>query len=150
MQINLPIAELKTRSTSDGGVEVYDVFRKKYVVLTPEEKVRQHFLHFLVRYKGFPVSLIVVEKGLKVNRMQKRFDAVVYGTDGFPLVLIEFKSPKVELTQKTFDQVSTYNLKLNVRYLIISNGLKHYCCRMDYTKASFSFLKDIPKYEALV
>ena len=149
MQLNLPEFELKTRKTAAGKAEVFDVFRKKYVALTPEEWVRQHFLHYLANQKAYPASLISVEKGLSINKMQKRFDAVVYDKNGIPLVLIEFKSPKVELDQKTFDQVSVYNLKMKVKYLIISNGLKHYCCRMDYKTNTYSFLKEIPYYNKL-
>jgi type I site-specific restriction endonuclease len=149
MQLNLPVFDIKTRKTRAGKTEVFDAIRKKYVALTPEEWVRQHFLHFLVSQKGYPPSLIAVEKGLKVNQMQKRFDAVVFDKRGNPLVLIEFKSPKVELDQKTFDQVSMYNLKMKVNYLVISNGLKHYCCRMDYEKDAYYFLKEIPSYNEL-
>ncbi len=149
MQLNLPEFELKTRKTAVDKVEVFDVFRKKYVALTPEEWVRQHFLHYLVNQKAYPASLISVEKGLSINKMQKRFDAVVYDNKGMPLVLIEFKSPKVELNQKTFDQVSVYNLKMKVKYLIISNGLKHYCCRMGYETNTYNFLKEVPYYNEL-
>ena len=150
MQLNLPDIELKTRKTRSGKIEVFDNFRKKYIVLTHEEMVRQHFLSFLVNQKGYPASLIAVEKGLKVNQMQKRFDAVVYDTSRNPLVLIEFKSPKVKLDQKTFDQVSRYNLTMKVNYLMISNGLNHYCCRMDYEKKTYFFLKETPLYTELL
>jgi hypothetical protein len=149
MQLNLPETELKTRVNSENKTEIFDVFRKKYVALTPEEWVRQHFLHFLVNHKGYPASLIGVEKGLEVNKMKKRFDAVVFGKTGVPLMLLEFKSPNVALTQKTFDQVSVYNLKMKVRYLLISNGLKHYCCQMDYEAGAYHFLKEIPLYDEL-
>ncbi len=149
MQLNLPEIELKTRKTECGKIEVFDNFRKKYIVLTPEEWVRQHFLSFLVNQKGYPTSLIAVEKGLKVNQMQKRFDAVVYDTSRNPLVLIEFKSPKVKLDQKSFDQVSRYNLTMKVNYLMISNGINHYCCRMDYEKKTYLFLKETPLYAEL-
>ena len=149
MQLNLPDIELKTRKTESGKIEVFDNFRKKYIVLTPEEWVRQHFLNFLVNHKGYPASLIAVEKGLKVNQMQKRFDAVVYDNTRKPLVLIEFKSPKVKLDQKTFDQVSRYNLTKKVNYLMISNGINHYCCRMDYEKKTYFFLKETPLYTEL-
>jgi hypothetical protein len=149
MQLNLPEIELKTRINSEDRTEVFDVFRKKYVVLTPEEWVRQHFLHFLVDQKKYPVSLIGVEKGLNINQMKKRFDAVIFNTQGIPTMLLEFKSPKVSLNQKTFNQVSTYNLKMKVEYLLISNGLKHYCCRMNYEANTFHFLKEIPTFNEL-
>lgn len=146
MQLNLPEFEIKTRKTGTGKTEVFDAIRKKYIVLTPEEWVRQHFMNYLINVKGYPSSLIAVEKGLTLNQMQKRFDAVIYDNNGQPLVLIEFKSPKVKLDQKTFDQVSRYNLKMKVNYLMISNGLKHYCCRMDYINSNYQFLKKIPAF----
>lgn len=149
MELNLPEFDVKTRKTIDGKSEIFDVFRKKFIALTPEEWVRQHFLHFLVNQKAYPATLIGVEKGLLVNKMQKRFDAVIFDASGNPIVLIEFKSPKVNLNQKTFNQVSTYNLNMQVKYLIISNGLKHYCCQMDYKTNSFEFLKEIPSYNEL-
>lgn len=149
MRLNLPDYDVKTRTTVEGKSEIFDLFRKKYVALTPEEWVRQHFLQYLVKHKAYPGSLIGVEKGLQVNKMQKRFDAVVYNSKGNPIVLIEFKSQKVDLSQKTFDQISAYNLKLKVDYLIISNGLIHYCCKMDYKTNSIQFLKEIPSYNEL-
>lgn len=150
MQLNLPETELKTRVNAENKIEVFDVFRKKYVALTPEELVRQNFLHFLISQNGYPASLIGVEKGLDVNKMKKRFDAVVFSKFGVPVMLLEFKSPNVALSQKTFDQVSVYNLKMRVRYLLISNGLKHYCCQMDYEAGAYYFLKEIPLYNELV
>jgi len=150
MQLNLPDIALRTRLNTENKTEIFDVFRKKYVMLTPEEWVRQHFLHFLVNQKNYPVSLIGVEQGLEINKMKKRFDAVVFGKTGVPIMLLEFKSPNVPLSQKTFDQVSVYNFKMRVSYLVISNGLKHYCCRMDYETGNFHFLKEIPVYKALI
>jgi hypothetical protein len=149
MQLNLPEFDLKVRKTREGKKEIFDVFRKKYLVLTPEEWVRQNFLHFLRHKKGFPQSLISVEKGMTVNRMQKRFDAVVYGKQGEPLVLLEFKAPDVPINQKVFEQIAAYNIMLKVRYLVVSNGLNHYCCRMDYENHQYSFVKEIPDYQEL-
>jgi hypothetical protein len=147
--LNLPEYPLKTRVNEDGKTEVFDAIRKKYVVLQPEEWVRQQFIGFLTEQKNYPPSLIGIEKGLKINQLQKRFDAVVYDRNGSPLVLIEFKAPTVKLSEKTFSQVAAYNLKMKVKYLIISNGLTHYCCSMDYKNNSFRFLKDIPDYETI-
>ena len=147
--LNLPEYPLKTRVNEHGKTEVFDAIRKKYVALQPEEWVRQQFIYFLIYHKNYPASLISIEKGLKVNKLQKRFDAVVYDRNGTPLVLIEFKAPQVKLDEKTFSQVAAYNLKMKVKYLIISNGLKHYCCKMDYENNSFQFLKDIPNYETM-
>ena len=147
--LNLPEYPIKTRLNDNGKTEVFDSIRKKYVVLQAEEWVRQQFIGFLISHKNFPASLIAIEKGLKINQLQKRFDAVVFDRKGLPLVLIEFKAPEIKLSEKTFSQIAAYNLKMQVKYLIISNGLIHYCCQMDYKNNSFRFLKDIPNYEAI-
>lgn len=149
MELNLPAYQVKFRTAEAGKKEIFDDIRKKFVLLTPEEWVRQHFVHYLTDHLGFPASLIAIEKGLTINRMSKRFDAVIYGRNGLPLVLLEFKSPQVKLNQSTFDQIAAYNLKLQVKYLIISNGLEHYCCKMDYSNTSYSFLQEIPFFDQL-
>lgn len=149
LQLNLPAYPLRLTTAESGKKEIFDDIRKKNVALTPEEWVRQHFVHYLIDHKRFPASLIAIEKGLKINQMSKRFDAVVYGRTGLPLVLLEFKSPKVKLGQSTFDQIAAYNLKLKVKYLIISNGLEHYCCEMEYSKNAYHFLKEIPGFDEL-
>lgn len=147
--LNLPFTKLKTRTNKKGTVEVLDNIRKKYVILTPEENVRQQFINYIISVKLFPASLIAIEKGLLINNLQKRFDAVAYNNNGKPLVLMEFKAPEVKLSQSVFEQISVYNIKFKVKYLIISNGLKHYCCQIDYEKAEIVFLKDIPTYEEI-
>jgi hypothetical protein len=149
MKLNIPEYPLKIRTGFESKKEVFDQFRKKYVSLTPEEWVRQHFLHYLVNEKGYPASLIAVEKGLKIHNLQKRFDAVVYNNTLKPIVLIEFKSPEVKLSQKVFDQVAIYNHKMMVKFLIVSNGLAHYCCEMNYQMKNYSFLEEIPGYQTL-
>ena len=149
MQLNLPAYEVKVKENGTKGKEVFDAFRKKYVRLTPEEWVRQHFLHFLCDTKHYPKSLIAVEKSLTIHGRPRRFDAVVYNPDGLPVLLLEFKAPEVKLTQAVFDQVAAYNLALHADYLIISNGLSHYCCKMDYLKHRYHFLKDIPDFTDL-
>ncbi len=141
MQLNLPAYDVKIKENN-----IFDTFRKKYVRLTPEEWVRQHFLHFLCNEKHYPASLMSVEKSLIINGMSRRFDAVVHNKDGTPVLLIEFKAPEIKLNQTVFDQVATYNLALHADYLIISNGLLHYCCKMDYEKRRYHFLQDIPDY----
>jgi len=146
MKLNLPGYPLKTRQKADGRKEVFDEFRKKFITLTPEEEVRQQFLHFLVNKKGYPPGLIAVEKGIRLNRMQKRFDAVVYSNDGNPLMLLEFKSPEVKPDQHVFDQIAAYNIKMKVDYLLVSNGLQHYCCKIDHQLNRFDFLEKIPEY----
>ncbi len=147
--LNLPNAELVSRKNKKGIVEVFDGIRKKYVVLTPEENVRQHFLNYLIKEKKYPASLMAVEKGLLVNNLPKRFDAVVYNREGNPAVLIEFKSPEVKISQAVFEQISTYNLKLRVKYLIVSNGIHHYCCKVNFENGEISFIKDIPNYDEI-
>jgi len=149
MKLNLPAYDVKVRENGTKGKEVFDAFRKKYVRLTPEEWVRQHFLHFLCDTKHYPESLIAVEKSLTIHGRPRRFDAVVYNPDGLPVLLLEFKAPEVKLTQAVFDQVAAYNLALHADYLIISNGLSHYCCKMDYLKHRYHFLKDIPDFTDL-
>ncbi len=148
MQLNLPPYKftIKKGGTSN---EIFDAFRKKYVVLTPEEWVRQHFLRFLTEEKGYPASLIAVEKGLLINGKPRRFDAVAYNRMGEPLVLMEFKATSVKISQKVFEQISTYNQILKVKYLIISNGLKHYCCEIDFLSQNIRFIQNIPEYGKL-
>jgi type I site-specific restriction-modification system R (restriction) subunit len=149
-KLNLPEYILKSRPTTKGKIEVFDEFRKKHVALTPEEWVRQQFLWYLVNEKKYPASLIAVEKGLVLNGLQKRFDAVVFNKNGVPLALIEFKSAAVQLQQKVFEQIAAYNMKMKVKYLIISNGLQHFCCAVDYNKEKINFLEDIPEYTELI
>ncbi|NOX84716.1 MAG: type I restriction enzyme HsdR N-terminal domain-containing protein [Chlorobi bacterium] len=146
MKLNLPEYPLKTRHKEGDKTEIFDEFRKKFIVLTPEEWVRQQFLHFLVNEKRYPPGLIAVEKGIRLNRMQKRFDAVVYSNSGKPLMLLEFKSPEIKLDQHVFDQIAAYNLKMKVNYLLVSNGLQHYCCKIDHRLNSYRFLDKIPDY----
>lgn len=148
MKLNLPAYPFKTRQSDSGQSEIFDPVRKKYLKLTPEEWVRQHFIQYLITQKHFPASLVIIEKGLTVNKMKKRFDAVAYKNDR-AVVLMEFKSPKVKIDQKVFQQISNYNLRLKVKYLIVSNGLNHYCCMVDYEKNSYGFLADIPDFSDL-
>ncbi len=145
MELKLPKYEFKIKKDPAGKDLIYDEFRKKYVVLTPEEWVRQNFLRFLKSEKNYPASLMSLERQVSVNKMIKRFDAVIY-KNGKPVVLIEFKSPKVKIDQKVMDQISRYNLSLNVKYLIVSNGISHYCCSLEIESQSIVFLKKIPSY----
>lgn len=147
-EINLPPFEIKTTVT-DGKVFIFDVTRHQYVTLTPEEWVRQHFVHYLIEYKGYPLSLMANEVQLKFNGMSRRCDTVVYDRTLRPRIIIEYKAPTVSITQKTFDQICRYNMVLQVDYLIVSNGLTHYCCEMDYTTQSYQFLREIPEYALL-
>ncbi len=148
MELNLPKYEFALRKRS-GSTEIFDALRKKYVALTPEEWVRQHFIRYLIEEKGFPASLIAIEKGLTVNGKPRRFDAVAYNNHGEPLVLLEFKAASVKIAQKVFEQIATYNQILRVKYLIVSNGLTHYCCEIDFATRTIRFIKDIPHYDEL-
>ena len=149
MKLNLPAYDVKMKENPRQGKMIFDPFRKKYVRLTPEEWVRQHFLHFLCEEKQVPPSLVAVEKSLVINGRPRRFDAVVFRNTGAPLLLMEFKAPEVPLSQAVFDQVAAYNLALRADYLIISNGMVHYCCKMDYAARRYHFLKEIPDFSDL-
>jgi len=145
-QLNLPDYEPRLREREDGKSEIFDPVRKKYVRLTPEEWVRQHFVNLMVTRLGFPASLIVVEAELTYNRMKKRFDILAYTPGGMPALVIECKSPRVEITQDVFDQVAMYNMTLRVGYLVVTNGMTHYACRIDHEKRSYTFLREIPEF----
>ncbi|MBL7891174.1 MAG: type I restriction enzyme HsdR N-terminal domain-containing protein [Bacteroidia bacterium] len=147
-KLNLPICQFRFQN-KDGNVELFDVVRKKFVVLTPEEWVRQHFIHYLINQKGFPPSLMQLEKPLNYNQLEKRSDIVIYDKAANPVVLVECKSPQVSITQDTFDQIARYNFSLKVKYLIVTNGINHFCCKMDYKTTSYSFIQQIPLYKEL-
>ena len=145
-ELNLPKTELKI-ITKDGKLHVFDVLRRKYVALTPEEWVRQQFVHFLIGQKGYPAECIGNEVPINLNGTKKRCDTVVYGGNAQPTMIVEYKSPQVEITQQVFEQVSRYNIKLRVKWLIVSNGLQHYCCQIDYESGTYQFVEDIPSYD---
>jgi hypothetical protein len=132
---------------SKNKVSIFDVIRKKFIILTPEEWVRQHVIHFLIAEKKYPKSLINVEKILKVNGLDKRYDIVIFNTDGSIYILVECKSPKIKITQATFDQIARYNLSMKAEYLMVTNGLNHYFCNMDFENEKYEFLREIPDYE---
>lgn len=146
--LNLPSFEAKV-IRKDGRPAIFDFIRRRYVALTPEEWVRQHFVHFLIEHKGYPRALMANEVQLKLNHTQKRCDTVLYRRDLTARMIVEYKAPDVEITQAVFDQIGRYNLVLHVDYLVVSNGLQHYCCRMDYVQNRYQFLPDIPLYEKL-
>ena len=147
-QLSLPTFNFKLRNEI-GKVSIFDTFRKKYVALTPEEWVRQHFLHWLVNYKGFPSGLIAVETSLKYNRLKKRADAIVYNKSGKPMMIVECKAPEVTITQDAFDQIAIYNYKVGVKYLAVTNGLKHFCCQWMTSSGSWMFLEDFPDFNVI-
>lgn len=148
-RLNLPPFEIKLRGTK-AQPQIFDILRKKYIALTPEEWVRQHFVHFLVEHKGYPAALMANEIQLKVGEKTLRADSVLYSRDLKPRMIIEYKAPHIPITQKVFDQISIYNMLLHVDYLVVSNGLQHYICKMDYNDKKYLFLKDIPDYEELL
>ena len=148
-ELNLPPFDVKI-SSEGGKKRIFDSIRRRYVALTPEEWVRQHFVHFLQTAKGYPPALMANEVQLKLNGMSRRCDTVVYDRALTPRVIVEYKAPTVEITQQVFDQIGRYNRVLRVDYLIVSNGLTHYCCRIDYATQGYTFLPDIPSYEEIV
>lgn len=129
---------------------IFDFIRRKFVILTPEEWVRQNFLKYLVDEKKYPASLIAVEMEFKLNNLSKRSDAVVYNKLGNPVLIVECKASCVKIDQKVFDQIARYNMKLNVEYLIVTNGLEHYCCKINYKDQKYYFLKEVPKFTEIV
>ena len=145
-QLNLPSYEAKI-VTRNGKTMIFDPLRRKYVALTPEEWVRQHFVHYLTDSLGYPSSMLANEVELTIGQKRLRCDSVLYGLTAEPLMIIEYKAPTIPLTQKVFDQISVYNMLLHVDYLVVSNGLLHYCCKMDYEHQKYLFLKEIPRYE---
>ncbi|MFA6923499.1 MAG: type I restriction enzyme HsdR N-terminal domain-containing protein [Bacteroidales bacterium] len=147
-KLNLPEYEFIYKTTGSETF-IFDILRKKYILLTPEEWVRQNFVQYLIHDKKFPKSLIAIEKSVKYNKLIKRFDLLVYDKSGKPFVIIECKAPTVEISQNTFDQIARYNMTLKVKYLIVTNGMQHYCCVMDYEKNDYFFLKEIPEYSNL-
>ena len=147
-RLNLPPYQIKITEKGEKR-HIFDFLRRKYVALTPEEWVRQHFVHFLVEHKGYPKGLLANEVELKVGEKRLRCDTLLYNKEAKPRMIIEYKAPTIQLQQKTFDQISVYNLLLKVDYLIVSNGLQHFCCKMDYAEQRYIFLKDVPDYEIL-
>ncbi|MBQ6204077.1 MAG: type I restriction enzyme HsdR N-terminal domain-containing protein [Prevotella sp.] len=147
--LNLPQYDIKVME-KDGKRLILDELRRKYVALTPEEWVRQHFVHFLMEHRNYPSGLLANEVELKIGDKRLRCDSILYNKEAHPQMIIEYKAPHITLTQKVFDQISAYNLLLHVDYLIVSNGLQHICCRMDYAKNTYRFLQEIPTYEEVM
>jgi hypothetical protein len=145
-KLNLPNYKFRVKS-NENKMLIFDNLRKKYMVLTPEEWVRQHFVQFLIQEKKYPVSLIALEKQLTINNRKKRTDILVFNKEGSPEIIVECKAPKIKITQATFDQIARYNLKLKANFLIVTNGLEHFYCKMDFEKETYIFLQDIPDYK---
>jgi hypothetical protein len=147
--LNLPPYDVRLRNVN-GHQQIFDVLRRRYVALTPEEWVRQHFVHFLIDQKGYPKGLLCNEIELKVGEKKLRCDTVLYNREMRPQIIIEYKAPHIALTQRVFDQITVYNMLLHVDYLIVSNGMQHYCCQMNYAQNQYRFLRAIPSYDTLV
>ncbi len=147
-QLNLPAFNCKLRHEQEKTL-IFDTFRKKYVALTPEEWVRQHFLHWLVGHKGYPVGLIAVETALKYIHLNKRADAIIYNIAGKPQMIIECKAPEVKITQDAFDQIARYNYGFGVKLLAVTNGMQHFCCEMNTVSANWQFLQEFPDYQQI-
>jgi type I site-specific restriction-modification system R (restriction) subunit len=144
--LRLPPANFRVKSTEKGRF-IFDPIRKKFVSLQPEEWVRQHIIHWLVDFKNVPINLINVEKQLVIAGTSKRYDIVVFNPDGSIHAIIECIAPKIKFDQTVFDQIARYNLIAQARFLMVSNGLEHYFCTMDYENQRYDFIADLPKYE---
>ena len=144
-RLNLPEYDIKI-SERNGKTTIFDILRLKYVSLTPEEWVRQHFIHYIIEHKNYPKELLANEIELKIGTKRLRCDSVLYDKELHPRMIIEYKAPEITITQKVFNQISVYNQMLKVDYLIVTNGIQHYCCKMDYDNQKYLFLEDIPDY----
>lgn len=146
--LNLPPAPLRVRHKG-GKAEVFDPLRKRFVALTPEEWVRQHFTAYLISQMHYPSGLLANEMSITFGTMSRRCDTVLFGTDRQPRMIIEYKAPHVELTQKVFEQITRYNMVLHTPWLIVSNGMRHICCSVDYDNNKVTFIDHIPDYSEL-
>ncbi len=146
MQLNLPEIDLKIREKEEKK-EIFDIVRKKFVHLTPEELVRQHFVHYLIQNLCYPKSLMKIESGLTYNNLKKRSDILVYDTLGKPRLLVECKSFKVRVSQNSLDQAMIYNQTIGAEYVVLTNGLRHYCCQKK--DADYKFIDSIPIYDRM-
>jgi len=145
MQLNLPEYDAKIKE-ENGKRLIFDPLRRRYVSLSPEEWVRQHFVNYLLTRKTYPAERICNEVSIRVNTTVKRCDTVVYDNYLTPRVIIEYKAPDVIITEEVFNQITRYNYALTVPYLIVSNGISHYCCHVDYCLMKCTFLQDVPDY----
>jgi len=143
--LNFPAYDFRLKN-SENKVHIFDVIRKKFIVLQPEEWVRQHVVHYLLKDKKYPKSLINIEKQLTLNGIKKRYDVVVFRSDGSINLLVECKSPSIPINQKVFDQIARYNMQLKATYLMVTNGSNHYYCKMDYAEEKYHFLPAIPDF----
>lgn len=148
LKLNLPSFDIKLSGSKERPM-IFDILRRKQVALTPEEWVRQHFIHYLIEHKKYPSELLANEVQLQIGNKNLRADSVLYDRQLRPRMIIEYKAPSITITQQVFNQIFAYNALLHVDYIIASNGLTHYCCHIDYEHGKFDFLKDIPDYDQL-
>lgn len=150
--LQLPAYEPRLRQGADGRMQIYDPLRRRFLTLTPEEWVRQHFCHYLTHLLGYPAALLGNEISLQVGQVTRRCDTVLYrpaqGTS--PRMIIEYKAPHIAITQRVFTQIQSYNSVLRADYLVVSNGMQHYCCHIDYSSQSIDFLPAVPAYTDLL
>ncbi|MCD8388272.1 MAG: type I restriction enzyme HsdR N-terminal domain-containing protein [Bacteroidales bacterium] len=147
MKLNLPEYEYEVRHLADGTLQIHDRLRGKFVALTPEEWVRQHFVNFLIAHRGYPPHLMANEVGIRHNGCLRRCDTIIYDHYATPIAIVEYKAPEIEITSRVFDQIVRYNMVLKVRSLMVSNGMAHYACRIEGD--SYHFLRDVPLYDNL-
>jgi len=143
--LNFPVFDFRFKN-SENKVHIFDPIRKKFVVLQPEEWVRQNVLQFLIQTKKYPKSHINVEKQLKVNTQNKRYDIVIFDSSGNITLLVECKSPKIAISQESFDQIAKYNMELKAEFLMVTNGIQHFYCKMDFSEEKYTFLEQIPDF----
>lgn len=148
MRLNLPECNLNIKKNGD-TYSVFDILRRKFVALTPEEFVRQSFVNYLIHHKGFPLELMGNEISLNQNGIKRRCDTLVANRNGEPVVIVEYKAPSIEISQAVFDQIVRYNMVLHASYLIVSNGISHFCCKINYSNNTYEFLKGIPDYATI-
>jgi len=146
--LNLPPHAFQLRQENN-KVYIFDELRKKYLLITPEEWVRQHWIQYLINHKGYPKNLIQSEGGLKLNELQKRTDLIIFNTEGERILIAEFKAPSVKINQEVFDQVARYNFIHKVPLLLVSNGLMHYYCKVDFENHLYEFLEDLPSFASV-
>ncbi|MDD2245488.1 MAG: type I restriction enzyme HsdR N-terminal domain-containing protein [Proteiniphilum sp.] len=148
-ELNLPSFDAKIRKSNNGN-QIFDPLRRKYVALTPEEWVRQHFVNYLITEKNYPASLIANETEIKLNSLTLRCDTVIYNNNLKPMMIVEYKEPETTITQVVFDQAARYSSVLRVPYIVVSNGMRHYCCLIDYENRTYRYLLEIPGYKDLI
>lgn len=147
-KLNLPDYSF-TFKEENKKTKIFDEIRKKYLVLTPEEWVRQNVLKFLTEDKNYPQGLIAIEKGLTLNGLKKRTDILIYNREGIPVLMVECKAPSIKINQAAFDQIGRYNINFKLPYLFVTNGLQHFVAKVDFKEKQFEFLTEVPNYENL-